>query len=92
MRKKLTAVSRNELTHVMKCDCKHFPAVMSGAKPFEIRKDDRDYTVGDMLVICEWDGEKFTGRQTVKRITHITRGFEGLAFGYCVLGIEAVTT
>ena len=32
-----------------------FDAVLSGAKPFEVRPDDRGYKVGDILILREWD-------------------------------------
>lgn len=40
-----------------------FRAVTDGRKTFELRKDDRGFSVGDHLVLAEWDGEDFTGRE-----------------------------
>lgn len=77
-------------THELKTVQPHFAAVQSGAKRAEIRRDDRGFTVGDVLVLREYDpatGEH-TGRFVEVRITHILRGFDGLAPGYAALSIE----
>lgn len=44
--------------HDLKVDARWFPDVLSGKKPFELRKDDRGYQVGDVLVLREWDRER----------------------------------
>ena len=46
----------------------YFKAVYHREKTFELRKDDSDYQVGDMLKLREWDGEKYTGNITFKQI------------------------
>ena len=51
------------MTHELKILPEYFGAVSLREKTFEIRKNDRDYHVGDTLVLKEWDGEKYTGRQ-----------------------------
>lgn len=70
----------------------YFKAVVTGRKTFELRKDDADYQVGDILVLHEYDGEKYTGRKCTRVITHILRQAEryGLMHGYCILSIQPV--
>lgn len=41
--------------HYLKLNDKFFDAVVSGKKPFEIRRNDRGYQVGDMLVLTRTD-------------------------------------
>ena len=41
-----------ERTHELKIDECYFRNVFSGRKRFEIRYDDRDYQVGDWLILC----------------------------------------
>ena len=42
-------------THELKLDIKYFDDVKSGKKKFEIRKNDRDFVVGDILDLKAWD-------------------------------------
>lgn len=79
----------NVNVHELKILQKYYKHVLSGEKKFEIRKDDRDYDVGDIILLREWDGESYTGRQVYKRITYILRDAEkfGLKKGYCILSL-----
>lgn len=45
--------------HELKLDIKYFDDVRSGKKNFEIRKNDRDYQVGDILELKAWDKDSF---------------------------------
>ena len=70
-----------------------FSAVLSGSKTHEIRKADRDYNVGDVLRLREWDpdatdGDGYTGRRRDVDVTFVTLGGEwGLPDGLCVMSI-----
>lgn len=59
------------MTHELKILPEYFEQVIAGNKPFEIRRNDRDYRVGNKLLLKEWDN-KYTGRQTLWNITYIT--------------------
>lgn len=63
-----TQVNRHEL----KILPEFFEDVILGFKTFEIRKNDRDYKVGDIVFLNEFDGEKMTGRWTERLITYVT--------------------
>ena len=81
------------MTHELKILPQYYKEIISQRKTFEIRKDDRNFQVGDRLFLREWDGEKYTGRLTRNReITYILRDAEkyGLKEGYCILGIQPV--
>lgn len=77
-------------THELKTVRPHFDAVASGAKHVEIRKNDRGFEVGDLLVLCEYDASKgaLSGRYIEVRVTHVLREFAGLARGYVALSFE----
>ena len=77
------------MRHELKIQPKYFQAVWDDIKRFEIRKNDRDYKVGDVLVLKEWDGEKYTGSAIVVNVTYIYDGeIGGLEDGYIVMSIE----
>lgn len=94
---------REPTVHDLKLNAKWFPDVLSGAKPFEVRGDDRGYRVGDVLVLREFTGYSgewvdglyrmephYTGRACRRAVTFILRHEdfpEGIAPGYFVLGL-----
>lgn len=41
--------------HILKCWPSAYEAIADGRKTFEWRKDDRDFSVGDTLVLRKWD-------------------------------------
>lgn len=77
-------------THELKTVQPHFAAVQSGAKRAEIRRDDRGFAVGDVLVLREYDPttSEHTGRFVEVRVTHVLKGFVGLAEGWVSLSVE----
>lgn len=66
----------------------YFIAVIRGEKKFEIRKDEDNLQKGDELTLREWDGEKYTGRETSRRISYILRDVPkyGLMPEYAIFG------
>ena len=72
----------------MKILSEYYSAVVSGAKKFEVRYNDRDYKVGDILLLREFDGLRYTGRNTCVKVTYVLHGGAyGLAEGYVILSI-----
>ena len=83
------------MIHQIKALGQYFQAAKSGEKPFTIRKDDRipQYAVGDVLEKREIDGEgAYTGNIERYRVTYKLTGIDGLADGYCILGITRLKT
>ncbi len=57
----------------------YFAAVVDGRKRFEIRKNDREFMVGDTLRLREWnpaDGGAYTGAEIVVEVTYLTTMFQ----------------
>jgi len=77
-------------THLLKCWPEFFRAIQRGQKRFEIRRNDRDYQVGDCLVLKEFepDTQTYSGQQLAERVIYMTVAFQQPEF--VVLGIEHV--
>jgi len=70
-----------------------FEAILSGAKTFEIRKNDRAFKVGDILLLDEYDHTKpaYTGRQCERVVTYITDWAQKTEENIIVMGIAPVS-
>lgn len=79
------------MIHHLKTIQPYFDQLYLGLKTFELRKNDRNYQVGDLLVLQEYDIDtgNLTGCQVEKVISHVLENAEqfGLMEGYCVLSI-----
>jgi hypothetical protein len=60
--------------HDLKTWPEYFQAVRRGDKTFEIRKNDREYEVGDILRLREWEPRKedYTGEMIYAYVSYIT--------------------
>lgn len=60
-------------THRLKTWPSYYRSVETGAKTFELRRDDRHFEVGDTLVLQEWSplSERYTGRELTRVVTFI---------------------
>jgi hypothetical protein len=81
--------------HELKTDPRPFAAVWSGSKRYELRRNDRGYDYGDLLLLREHnrevDGVGYTGRVVLAEVTAMTRGGDyGLPDDLCVLGIRVL--
>ena len=77
-------------THELKCWSSYFEDVIEGRKTFEIRKNDRNFHVGDVLRLKEYGPfrESFTGRQCDIRVIYILDDDRFLQKGYVCMVIE----
>lgn len=66
-----------------------FFEVVGRSKTFEVRKNDRDFKVGDILWLQEWsEKEGYTGRDRKFTITYLLEGGQfGIEKGYCVMSL-----
>ncbi len=82
------------MTHELKTWSPHFAAVCSGKKRFEYRRNDRDFNVGDVLLLREWSPVppppyRYTDREISAVVTYIAKGPDfGIPDGFCVMSIE----
>lgn len=78
--------------HKLKIHPEYYYAVDAGNKLFEIRKDDRGFEVGDILILQEYDPDqdKYTGNELEVTVTYITNFAQ--KEGYVVMGIKVFRT
>ena len=71
--------------HEIKCETKYYQAVECGIKKFELRENDRDYQVYDMVSLIEVVNGNPTGRKINFEIKYVLRGgVYGLPKDWCI--------
>ncbi len=75
--------------HELKIWPEFFNKVLSGEKTFELRKDDRAFRAGDVLILKEWNPKtkKYTGRESDYYVPYIMSGF-GLKKDWVIMSIK----
>ena len=75
--------------HAVKIWPEYFTAVKNGTKTFEYRLNDKQYQVGDVMRLMEWDpkSKAFTGEEITRQITFVLQG-SGVLEGYCILAVQ----
>lgn len=78
------------MEHRLKCWPEYYMPIIAGRKNFDLRRDDRDFQVGDEIILEEWSParQQYMGSSHRRTICYILRDFEGLMPGYCILGLE----
>lgn len=78
--------------HQLKILSKYYKSVISGEKTFEVRKDDRNFKVGDIVILNEIDDLNiFTGNYIGVRITYIIRDSDFCKSGFCIFSFERLS-
>lgn len=76
--------------HVLKIWPIYYEAVLEGRKRFEIRRNDRDFKVGDCMVVQEFDPvtETYAGEMQTLVVTYMAQGVFGLPADVCVMSVD----
>lgn len=75
--------------HELKTWPAYFAAVRRGDKPFDIRKNDRDFEVGDTVILQEFDPDQdaYTGQTETRTIRFLLSEEDlGVIHGFVVIG------
>ena len=78
-------------THELKTWPGCFAAVQAGNKPFDVRENDKNFQLGDELLLCEFEpeSEQHTGRSITRWVSYVLQGGAfGIEPGWCVLGFS----
>ena len=85
-------MSEHRKVHELKCRTEFFEDLYTCQKPFEIRKNDRDFKVGDDLYLREYKANgKYTGRSVTAEVLYVLKNsdeFKFLIDNYVCLGIN----
>jgi len=79
------------MIHELKTWPSYFQEVFMSHKTFEARENDRDFKIGDTLILREWDNENkvYTGRSLARTVTYILQGGSfGVQPGHCIMSIQ----
>lgn len=87
-------------THELKCWPAYFEAIKVGKKNFEYRLNDRDFKVGDVLHLREYEPQgayeifRYTGRELFCMVTYLvqTNTLPGYQYNdnYCIMSIKKI--
>lgn len=81
------------LTHELQLWPACFAAVNDGSKPFDVRENDRNFQVGDRLLLREFDPdtEQLTGHTLTRWVSYVLQGgLFGIQPNWCVLGFSEI--
>ena len=78
------------MQHKLKTWPNYFADVQSGKSNFQLRKNDRNFQVGDTLILEEFlpQDNTYTGRSYKVTVTTILSDFIGLEEGFVIMGIK----
>lgn len=70
----------------------YFQAIKKGLKTFEIRKNDRNFCVGDILNLREYilGTNSYTGNELKVEVTYVLKDYQAVGDGFVVMGIKFV--
>lgn len=70
--------------HELKVWPEYFEAITDGRKTFEIRKNDRGYQSGDVLILREYapGPDEYTGRHCERQVSYMLSGDDPMGFAF----------
>ena len=74
--------------HHIKILPEYYRAIESGKKTFEVRFNDRNYQVYDILHLQEWLNGDYTGREITAEVTYMIDDPSYCKDGYVIMSIK----
>lgn len=84
----------NLQAHELKTIEPYFSKVWDGLKTFELRKDDRDFCIGDYLILRRYypKSKTYDGLAILARVDYLFRGPKyGLLEDHCIMSLKIIT-
>lgn len=79
------------MIHILKIDSPYYKDVEKEFKTFEVRKNDRNFKVGDYIILCENDKDQYTGRVYTGKIKYILDDPDYVKDGFVIFGFYRVS-
>lgn len=76
--------------HYLKILPQYYRAIEKGNKTFEVRFNDRNYQVGDILHLQEHFNDEYSGREIQATVTYILDEPNYCKEGYVILAIKDI--
>lgn len=76
----------------VKCVQPYFDEIMKGNKKFEIRWNDRNYQLNDVVILKEYNkvSKIFSGRYIKVKIMYILDNFAGMKKGFIIFSFKII--
>lgn len=78
------------MKHNLKILPEYFNAIDSGEKTFEVRFNDRNYQVNDILLLQEWVDGQYTGREMEVEVIYLLDTPDYCKEGYVIMAINRI--
>ncbi len=79
---------KSKMKHKLKCLPAYFDVTWQGYKQFELRKNDRNFLPGDIIILNEWtEKDGFSGRSITSIISYIIQDERWLQKDICCIGL-----
>jgi len=84
------------MIHQLKCEAPYFQDIIKGIKTYEVRKNDKNYDVGDYLALNEIEYVferdacmyKYTGNSALYKVVHVLNDNMYCKDGYVIMSIR----
>ena len=77
--------------HYIKVLPEYYRAIERGEKTFEVRFNDRNYQVCDILHLQEWLNGGYTGREIIAEVTYLLDDINYCKDGFVIMSIRIIS-
>lgn len=78
------------MIHAVKIRKEYFEEIKEGRKTWEVRFNDRGYSIGDYIALNEFDGKEYTGRCILAHINNVGDYNDYVKAGFVVLNLTDI--
>lgn len=88
MKQEFINIKSNRQHHYIKILPEFYKAIKSGEKTFEVRFNDRNYQVYDILHLQEWVNGGYTGREIEAEVTYLLNDKNYCKKNFVIMSIQ----